>query len=77
MIDEINRMLHADIMAAAVSLPVIFQEMCPHGREPHDYVWPVLCNNPTNPWYLTSETIESLTELTHPMIHSGGLDPHL
>ena len=38
MIHGINRMLYAGIMAAAVPLPVIFQEMFPHGREPHEEV---------------------------------------
>ena len=41
MVDEINRMLYADIMAAAVPLPVIFQDMGPLGREAHEEVWPV------------------------------------
>ena len=57
MIDEINRRLYADIMEAAVPLPVIFQEMFPHGCEAHDEVWPVLCNNPTNCWYLTGRQL--------------------
>ena len=46
--------------------------MLPHKCEPQEDIWPVLCNNPTNCWYLTGETIESLTELTHPMIRAGG-----
>ena len=67
MIGELNRMLYADIMAAAVPLLVIFQELFPCGHEPHDEVWPVLCNNPTNFWHLTGETIESLTAFTQPI----------
>ena len=51
-IDEINRMLYVDIMAAAVPLCVIFQEMFPYGCEPHEEVWHLLCNNPTNFWYM-------------------------
>ena len=47
-LDEHNGMLYADIMAAAVPVPVIFQEKLPHGCEPHEEVWPVLCHNPTN-----------------------------
>ena len=41
----------------------IMRELFPHGHNVYQEVWPLLANNPTKFWYLTSETPNSLSRL--------------
>ena len=60
---ELNRLFIDDILAALMPLPQVFQALFPHGRGGYEEVWPALANNPTDFWYFTGETVESLTDL--------------
>ena len=70
---EINRMLYADIMAAAVPLGLSYSKKCFLMDVSHTKTYGLFCViTPLTFFNLTGETIESLTELTQLMILSRG-----